>query len=377
MTRLKFIAAILSGIVLTLPAALNAQPLRGPDVSAAREGTFVIRDYRFQSGETLSELRLHYTTIGAPTGEPVLLLHGTTGSGEGLLTPWFAGELFGPGQPLDASRYFIILPDAIGTGKSSKPSDGLRARFPRYNYTDMVDAQYRLVVEHLGIRRLRMVLGNSMGGMHVWLWAQRYPEAMDIAVPMASLPTEMSGRNWMMRRLIIDSIRNDPEWMGGNYTQQPRSLQFASVFFGIATNGGNLGQQKAAPNRELADRLLNQRMRAPFRGDANDHLYQWESSRDYNASLGLDRVQATLLAINSADDERNPPELGFLENEIRRVRNGRVLLIPGSSETFGHGTTGQARFWKREVAELLQFAPRMEQRLEPRIDSPTIRRRPL
>jgi homoserine O-acetyltransferase len=274
-----------------------------------------------------------------------------------MLTPAFAGELFGPGQPLDASRYYLILPDAIGHGKSSKPSDGQRASFPRYNYDDMVSAQYQLVTEHLGVRHVRLVLGNSMGGMHTWLWAQKYPDFMDIAVPMASLPTEMSGRNWMTRRLIIDSIRNDPEWMNGNYTKQPRSAQFASVFYGIATSGGNQALQKAAPTREKADQLLDQRLSAPFRGDANDLLYQWESSGDYNASGGLERIQAALLAINSADDERNPPELGVLEREITRVKNGRVLLIPASDQTAGHGTTAQAKFWKKELGVLLQSAP--------------------
>ncbi len=225
----------------------------------------------------------------------------------------------------------------------------------------MVDAQYRLVTEHLGVRHVPLVLGNSMGGMQTWIWAQKYPDFMDIAVPMASLPTEMSGRNWMMRRLIIDSIRNDPEWMNGNYTRQPRSLQFASVFYAIATNGGNQGLYKAAPTREKADQLLNQRLSAPFTGDANDHLYQWDSSRDYNPSPGLDRIQAVLLAINSADDERNPRELGVLDREIKRVKNGRVLLIPASDQTAGHGTTAQARFWKKELGELLQTAPRRGQ----------------
>jgi homoserine O-acetyltransferase/O-succinyltransferase len=225
----------------------------------------------------------------------------------------------------------------------------------------MADAQYRLVTEHLGVRHLRLVLGNSMGGMHTWIWAQKYRDVMDVAVPMASLPTEMSGRNWMTRRLIIDAIRNDPEWMNGNYTTQPRSLQFASVFYGIATNGGNQALYKAAPTREQADELLNQRLSAPFRGDANDHLYQWDASRDYNASSGPERIQAVLFAINSADDERNPPELGLLDREITRVKNGRVLLIPGSDETAGRGTTARARFWKQDLAELLESAPRRAQ----------------
>jgi len=349
---------VLTRAMLTLAFALTALASLAADYLAPQEGTWVVRDFRFHTGEVLPELRLHYTTVGARTGEPVLILHGTTGSGARMLTPGFAGELLGPGQPLDAARYCIILPDAIGTGKSSKPSDGLRTRFPKYNYDDMVDAQYRLVSEHLGVRHLRLVLGNSMGGMQTWIWAQKYPDLMDIAVPMASLPTQMSSRNWMMRRLILDSIRNDPEWMNGNYTKQPRSLQFASVFFGIGTNGGNQRLHKDAPTREKADQLLNQRLSAPFSGDANDHLYQWDSSRDYDPSPGLERIQAVLLAINSADDERNPPELGVLDREIKRVKNGRVLLIPASEETSGHGTTGQAKFWKKELGELLQSAPR-------------------
>jgi homoserine O-acetyltransferase/O-succinyltransferase len=342
----------------SLACMLAALPSLAADYPAPQEGSWVVRDFRFHTSEVLPELRLYYTTVGPPTGDPVLILHGTTGSGTGMLNPGFAGELFGPGQPLDASRYYIILPDAIGTGQSSKPSDGLRASFPKYNYDDMVDAQYRLVTEHLGVRHLQLVLGNSMGGMHTWIWAQKYPDFMDVAVPMASLPTEMSGRNWMMRRLIIDAIRNDPEWMNGNYTTQPRSLQFASVFYAIGTNGGNQALYKAAPTREKADELLNQRLSAPFRGDANDHLYQWDASRDYNASPSLERIQAALLAINSADDEGNPPELGLLDREITRVKNGRVLLIPGSDQTAGHGTIARARFWKQDLAELLQSAPR-------------------
>jgi len=346
---------------LALVGVLATVTALAADYPAPREGSWVVRDFKFHTGEALPELRLHYTTVGEPTGEPVLLLHGTNGSGTGLLNPNFAGELFGPGQPLDARRYYIILPDAIGTGKSSKPSDGLRTKFPKYNYVDMVEGQYRLVREQLGVRHLRLVLGNSMGGMQTWIWAQRYPRFMDIAVPMASLPVEMSGRNWMMRRMIIDSIRNDPLYMDGNYTKQPPSVQFASIYFAIGTNGGNQALYKTAPTREKADQLIAQRFAAPFRGDANDHLYQWDSSRDYNPAPELQRIEAVLLAINSADDERNPPELGVLEREIKRVKNGRVLLIPGSEETSGHGTTGRARFWKDEIAKLLQSAPRRGQ----------------
>jgi len=341
-------------VALVLPGI----PGFAADYPAPKDGSAVIRDFRFHTGEVLPEMRLHYTTLGAASGEPVLILHGTTGSGASMLTAAFAGELFGAGQPLDANRYYIILPDAVGHGKSSKPSDGLRMKFPKYDYEDMVEAQYRLLTEHLGVRHLRLVLGNSMGGMQTWLFAQKYPDFMDVAVPMASLPTPMSSRNWMLRRLIIDSIRNDPEWMNGNYTKQPRSAQFASVFFGIATSGGTQALYKAAPTREKADAMLDQRLGAPFTADANDVLYQWDSSRDYDPSPGLERIRAVVLAINAADDERNPPELGLLDREIKRVKNGRVLLIPASDQTAGHGTTGQARFWKKELAELLQTAPR-------------------
>ena len=328
------------------------------DFPAPKEASAIIKNFRFNTGEVMPELRISYVTVGEPTGEPVLILHGTTGSGRGMLSPAFAGELFGAGQPLDASRYYVILPDAIGTGKSTKPSDGLRVTFPKYNYDDMVDAQYRLLTEHLGIKHLRVIVGNSMGGMQTWIWGVKHPTFMDALVPMASQPSEMSSRNWMLRRLIIDSIKNDPEWNGGNYTKQPKSLQFASVFFGIATLGGNQGLYKVAPTRERADAILNQRLTAPFVGDANDHLYQWDSSRDYNPSPGLERIQAAVLAINAADDERNPPETGIMDREIKRVKNGRVFLIPGSELTAGHGTTGQAKFWKQQLADFLQGLPK-------------------
>ena len=328
------------------------------DFPGPKEASVIIKNFRFNTGDVMPELRINYVTVGEPTGEPVLILHGTTGSGRGMLNAAFGGELFGAGQPLDASRYYVILPDAIGTGKSSKPSDGLRAAFPKYNYDDMVDAQYRLLTEHLGVKRLRVIVGNSMGGMQTWIWGVKYPTFMDALVPMASQPSEMSSRNWMMRRLITDSIKNDPEWNGGNYSKQPKSVQFASVFYATATNGGNQALAKAAPTRDKADSILNQRLAAPFAGDANDHLYQWDSSRDYNPSPGLERIQAAVLAINSADDERNPPETGIMDREIKRVTNGRVFLIPGSELTAGHGTTGQAKFWKQQLADLLQRVPK-------------------
>ena len=330
---------------------------RPPTIRAPKQGDWIARDFRFHTGEVMPELRLHYTTVGEPSGQPVLVLHGTTGSAASMLTPAFAGELFGPGQPLDAARYYIILPDGIGHGKSSKPSDGLQAKFPRYDYADMVDAHYRLLKEGLGISHLRLVIGNSMGGMHTWLWGAKYPDFMDALAPMAAQPTAMSSRNWMMRRLIIDSIRNDPDWKGGDYTAQPKAFRTAAVFFGIATSGGTLAYQKMAPTRAQADKLLDERLAAPFTADANDTLYQWESSGDYDASPGLARITAALLAINAADDERNPPETGLMEAALKQVRNGRLYLIPASEETRGHGTTGMARFYAQPLAELLQRAP--------------------
>ena len=328
------------------------------DYPTSKEGDWAARNFRFHTGEVMPELRLHYTTVGDPSGQPVLMLHGTAGSGTGLLTPSFAGELFGPDQPLDAGKYFIILPDSIGAGKSSKPSDGMRTKFPRYNYDDMVAAQYRLVTEGLGIPHLRLVVGLSMGGMHTWIWGVTYPDLMDALVPMASQPTEMASRNWIMRRMLIDAIRNDPDWNNGNYTDQPRSLKVANVFYNIATSGGSLAYQKLAPTRALADKLLDDRLAAPFTADANDFLYQWDASRDYNPAPGLERIQAALLAVNSADDERNPLETGIMERDLKRVKNGRLYLIPASEDTRGHGTVGMPKFWKQQVQEFLQTAPR-------------------
>jgi homoserine O-acetyltransferase/O-succinyltransferase len=345
-------------VAAALAFALTSALASAADYPSPKEGDWIARDFRFHTGEVLPELRLHYRTVGNPSGDPVLILHGTGGSGASMLTPAFAGELFGSGQPLDASKYFIILPDAIGTGKSSKPSDGLRMKFPKYNYDDMVDAQYRLVTDGLGIRRMRLVLGNSMGGMHTWLWGERYPDVMDALVPMASQPTPMASRNWMLRRMMIETIRSDPDWNNGNYTSQPRSLRLASVFFSIATSGGTLAYQKLAQTREKADKLVDERLAAPAPADANDFLYQWESSGDYDPSPALERIQAALLAINSADDERNPPETGITERALKRVKNGRLYLIPASEDTRGHGTTGMAKFWKDELRLLLQVAPR-------------------
>ena len=343
--------------LIGLLLALATSTAIAQNYPAPQEGTWVVRDFKFHTGETLPELKLHYRTVGDKSGEPVIIMHGTTGSGAGFLTPGFAGELFGPGQPLDAKRYYVILPDAIGHGRSSKPSDGLKMKFPRYNYDDMVDLQQRLVTEHLKVSHARLVMGNSMGGMETWIWVQKYPGFMDAAAPMAATPTEMASRNWMTRRLIIDSIKNDPDWKNGEYTTQPRSAQFASVFFGIATSGGDQALYKAAPTRAKADALLDARLKAAYTLDANDALYQWDSSRDYNPSGGLERIVATVLAINSADDERNPPELGVMERELKRVKGARLYLIPASAETRGHGTTGLARFWKAQLRDWLPTVP--------------------
>jgi len=346
-------------VLLRLALMLAACTAQAADYPAPREGSWVARDFRFHGGEVLPEVKLGYVTLGNPQGEPVLVLHGTAGSAASMLTPAFAGELFGPGQPLDATRFFIVIPDALGAGKSAKPSDGLRTKFPRYDYDDMVHAQYRLVTEGLGIRHLRLVLGNSMGGMHTWLWGVKYPNFMDVLVPMACQPTGMAGRNWLLRRALVESVRQDPDYQGGNYSAQPRGMKLANLFFGFATSGGNQALYAAAPSREKADQLFDERMAAAFTADANDFVYQWDASRDYDASPGLEKIRATLLAINAADDERNPPELGIMEREMQRVRNGTLLMIPASAETRGHGTTAFAKFWKARFAQLMQAAPRL------------------
>ena len=268
---MKIGSSALSAVLSIIALSAVAQ-----DYPAPKEGAFIAKNFKFHTGDVMPELRLHYRTIGEPTGQPVLILHGTSGSGAGFLTPAFAGELFGPGQPLDATKYFIILPDNAGAGKSSKPSDGMRTKFPRYNYDDIISAHHRLVTEGLGVKRLRLVMGNSMGGMHTWLWGVKYPDFMDALVPMAAQPTEVSGRNWMTRRMMIELIRSDPDYNEGNYTAQPRSLKLANAYFSVATNGGTLRLQKRAPTRETADKLIDEMLAARGPADANDFLYQYE-----------------------------------------------------------------------------------------------------
>jgi homoserine O-acetyltransferase/O-succinyltransferase len=347
----------LSLAAFSVALALTPLTAYASDYPAPKQGDWIAKDFKFHTGETMPELRLHYTTIGEPSGQPVLVLHGSGGDASRMLTAEFAGQLFGPGQPLDAAKYYIIIPDGLGHGKSSKPSDGMKTAFPKYDYEDMVDAQYRLVKEGLGIKHLRLVIGNSMGGMHTWIWGGKYPAYMDALVPMASQPTEMAARNWMLRRMMLETIRNDPDYAGGNYTTQPRMMKYAIAAYGIASAGGTLGYQTLAPTAAKADKMIDDRLATPVTSDTNDFIYQWEASHDYNPSAGLERIEATLLAINADDDERNPPETGVTDAALKRVKNGKLYLIPASTDTRGHLTTGNAKFYKQPLQELLQTAP--------------------
>lgn len=337
----------------------------GQDWREPETRDIVLPEFRFHTGEVMLQLRVRVTTLGHPDGAPVLVLHGTGGEGRSLLSGEFGGELFGPGQPLDAARHRIVLPDAIGHGGSAKPSDGLRAAFPAYDYDDMVEAHHRVLVEALGIERVRVVLGVSMGGMLTWIWGIRYPLFMDALVPLASLPAPMSGRNWMLRRLLIDAIRNDPHWKEGNYGAQPQGVRAAWEFFNLATNGGTLALQKAAPTREAADRWLAARRAASLAFDANDLLYQFQASRNYDPSAHLVRIRAPLLAINSTDDERNPPETMIAASAIERLANARLHIVRGSENTRGHGTVGLAGLWAPELDRFLATVPSPTASLHP------------
>ena len=347
----------------TLAAAFLLAALQivgASDYPAPAESDYTIRDFRFTSGETLPELHLHYRTLGkadkdaqGKTTNAVLVMHGTTGSGAQFIRPEFAGELFGDGQPLDATKFFIVLPDGIGHGKSSKPSDGLRAKFPRYGYRDMIDAQYRLLTGGLGLNHARLVMGTSMGGMHTWLWGEMHPDFMDALMPLASLPRQVSGRNRAWRRIIIDAIRNDPGWSGGEYKMQPPSLRTAAEMLWFMSSNPPL-RQKEAPTLAKTDEVLDEFIADIVKADdANDVLYALEASRDYDPGLDLEKIRAPLLAINSADDLINPPELGILEREIKRVPHGRALVLPLSEKTRGHGSHTIAALWKDELVRLL------------------------
>jgi homoserine O-acetyltransferase len=331
------------------------------DYPAPTENDFNIHDFKFASGEVLPELRVHYRTLGTPqkdaqgkTTNAVLVMHGTTGSGAQFIRPEFAGELFGKDQPLDATKYFIVLPDGIGHGKSSKPSDGLHAKFPRYGYLDMVDAQYRLLTEGLGVNHARLVMGTSMGGMHTWLWGELHPDFMDALMPLASLPTQISGRNRAWRRIIIDAIGYDPAWNNGEYKSQPPSMRTAAEMLWFMSSNPVL-RQKEAPTLVKTDQVLDKFVVQIVKADdANDVLYAVDASRDYDPGPNLEKIRAPLLAINSADDLINPPELGILENEIKRVPHGRAIVIPMSDKTRGHGSHTIASLWKDQLLELLK-----------------------
>src|SRR5580693_5548277 len=322
------------------------------------EGDCTLRDFRFASGETMPALRVHYRTLGTPrrvggvVRNAVLILHGTTGSGAGFMSEAFAGHLFRAGQLLDAGRYFLVIPDGIGTGKSSRPSEGLHMRFPKYGYDDMVRAQHRMLTECLGVDHLRLVMGTSMGGMHTWVWGTTYPDFMDALMPLASLPVEIAGRNRMTRKMIVDAITGDPEWKQGEYVGQPRGLA-AAVDVLIFMSSSPLQYQKEAPSREQAEQMLATLRRRWSNLDANDTIYQIEASRGYNPLPHLSEIRAPLYAVNSADDQINPPELGILDEAIRQVRRGRYILLPITSETRGHGTHSLPAVWGKYLGELL------------------------
>jgi homoserine O-acetyltransferase len=354
MTRRARIGTVAAAFLAAAFAARAAVP-------AAAEADYTIHDFRFASGETLPELRLHYRTLGQASRDAsgrvrnaVLVLHGTTGTGKQFLSENFAGVLFGPGGLLDVATHFIVLPDGIGHGRSSKPSDGMHARFPRYTYDDMVAAQYRLLTEGLHVDHLELVLGTSMGGMQTWMWGEKFPRFMEGLVPLASVPAQIAGRNRMLRKMIIDDIRLDPGWNGGDYAEQPRGLR-AAVQVLLFMVSSPLQWQKSAPTRDAADRFLDEQMHSRIDGvDANDFLYAFESSRDYDPSPDLGKIEAPLVAINSADDQINPPELGLMEPLVARVRRGRYVLIPTSDATRGHGTHSLPAVWKQYLEELLK-----------------------
>lgn len=346
-------------VLLALFAAVPAAPAQVVPVEPV-SNQFILRDFPFSSGATLPEVRIACVTIGRKlddsrgrTANAVLVLHGTGGSSAQFLGPTFAGVLFGPGQPLDASRYYIVIPDGIGHGGSSKPSDGLKAKFPRYTYDDMVRAQFRLLTESLGVTHLRLVIGTSMGGMHTWVWGEAYPDFMDALLPLASLPAPIAGRNRMWRKMAMDAIRGDPEWKGGDYTGQPPGLRGALSLL-LTLSGSPLGWMQQAPDRAAADAAVDKYMSERLaKTDANDLLWALDASRDYDPWLGLEKIKAPLLAINFADDAINPPELGILEKGVARVKNAQAVVFPLTEKTRGHQTHTLADLWKTYLNELL------------------------
>jgi homoserine O-acetyltransferase len=353
--RLAFFVVLLLGASVVFTQ--QSSPLPTP-----KEGNYVSHDFLFKSGETLPELRMHYATLGTPVRDAsgrvtnaVLLLHGTTGAGGQFLVPQFAGALFGPGQLLDATRYYIILVDNIGHGKSSKPSDGMHAHFPQYDYDDMVRAQHELLEKGMGVNHLRLILGTSMGCMHSWIWGETYPDFMDAIMPLACQPVQIAGRNRAWRKMVIDAIRDDPDWKNGEYTTEPHNgLKIGAEMFYIAA-GSALQMQKSFPTREATDAATADFTRRFIAGhDANDLLYAMSASWDYDPSAQLEKISVPVMFVNSADDFINPPELGIAEREIKRVKKGRFVLIPISDQTHGHGTHTWAAVWQQYLQELLE-----------------------
>jgi homoserine O-acetyltransferase len=350
-------AALVMVICATMPCAAQQPPS-----AAATEGDFVIHNFQFHSGESLPELRLHYTTLGKPakdaaghTTNAVLILHGTGGTGQQFFAPQFANVLFGPGQLLDASRYFIVLPDGIGHGKSSKPSDGMHAHFPQYDYDDMVAAHYRLLTEGLGVNHARLVMGTSMGCMHSFVWGETYPDFMDALMPLACVPVQIAGRNRIWRKMVMDAIREDPEWKGGDYKEEPKQALRTALDFLLIAGAAPIPMQKALPSRDAADKYLDDYFHARFNAlDANDLLYQVNASRNYDPSRQLGKIKAPVMYINSGDDFINPSELGIAEREVKNIKNAKFVLIPASENTHGHGTHTWAELWKQYLAELLE-----------------------
>ena len=357
---MKSLAAIVT-LLCSVAAFAQATPQEPSNFPEPIPGDFTEHNFQFKTGDHL-DIRIHYYTLGSPVkgangrvGNAVLILHGTGGSGRSLLVPMFAGKLFCPGCLLDATKYFIISPDNLGHGDSSKPSDGLRMSFPPYEYDDMVLLQHQLLTEALHIDHLRLVIGTSMGCMHTWLWAEQYPDFIDAAMPLACLPVEVSGRNRMWRKMLMDGIRNDPAWNNGKYTQQPlQGLRIAEDMLLIAGTAP-LYNQTLAPTRDAADRNLDDRFKRGINSlDANDLLYQIDASRNYDPSPKLASIRVPVVAVNSADDFVNPPELGILEREIKRVKQGCSVVLPITDQTRGHGTHTFAAAWGSYLAELLQ-----------------------
>jgi homoserine O-acetyltransferase len=345
---------------MTADAAAISTPAEGARWPNYHEGAFVIKNYAFRGGEILPELVLHYRTLGTAKRDAtggivngVLLLQGNTGTGANWLRPTLSDELFASGQPLDAANHFIVMPDAIGRGGSSKPSDGLKGKFPHYRYSDMVESAYRLITEGLGVSHLRLVIGSSMGGMHAWMWAEMYPDLMDGVVPISCQPVEISGRNWIMRRAAAEAIRHDPDWNNGDYVTNPRHYIYTAAANSLRTESASRIQE-IAPTLAAADALYEQRLAQAAKGDANDALWAIEAIRDYNPEPDLHKIKAKVLLINAAEDEANPPELGTVERAMQRVRDGRYVLIPAGPKTHGHFTHFYAEVWKSYLIDFMR-----------------------